>query len=76
MLGPESGTIRCDLVGVDMAFVGGSVSLRAWAFKTLLLAAWKTVFSYWSSDENVELSAPPAPCLPGHCYVPTLVILD
>ena len=27
-------------------------------------------------DEDVELSAPPAPCLPGCCHVPALMILD
>jgi hypothetical protein len=38
VLGPGSGTIwRCGLVGVG-------VSLWAWGFKTLILAAWKPVF--------------------------------
>jgi hypothetical protein len=37
-------------------------------FKTLVLAAWKP------SDEDVELSAPPAPCLPGCCHA--LMIMD
>jgi hypothetical protein len=41
-------------------------------FKTLVLAAWNPVFSYWLSDEDVELSAPPAPCLLGHCHAPLL----
>jgi hypothetical protein len=34
---------------------------------TLVLAAWKTVFCWQPSDEDVELSAPPSPCLPGCC---------
>jgi len=32
-----------------------------------LLAARKPVFSYQPSDEDVELSVPPEPCLTGHC---------
>jgi hypothetical protein len=33
-------------------------------------------FSYWSSDKDEELSAPPAPCLPGHCHAPVLMTID
>ena len=43
-------------------------------FKTLTLVAWKSVFYLQPSDEDVELSAPPA-CLPRCCHVPTLTIL-
>ena len=53
---------RCVLVGVG--------------FKTLILAAWKPVLCWQPSDEAVELSAPPAPCLPGHCHILTLMIMD
>jgi hypothetical protein len=42
-------------------------------FKTLILAAWKSVFP---SDDDVELSALHASCLPRCCYTPTLVIMD
>jgi hypothetical protein len=45
-------------------------------FKTLILAAWKPVFSYQPSDEDVELAASPAPCLLGCCHAPTLTIMD
>ena len=39
MLGPGTGTIRCGLVGVDVSLGG------AWGeLKTLILAAWKSVF--------------------------------
>jgi hypothetical protein len=38
-------------------------------FKTLTLAAWKSVFRQHPSDEDVELSPSPAPCLPGGCHV-------
>jgi hypothetical protein len=39
MLSIGSGTIRrCGIVGVG-------VSLWVWAFKTLILASWKSVFS-------------------------------
>jgi hypothetical protein len=37
-------------------------------FEALLLAACKTVFSFLPSEQDVELSAPPAPCLPGGCH--------
>jgi hypothetical protein len=45
-------------------------------FKTLTLAAWKPVFHLQASDEDVELSAPPMPCLPGCCHAPALMIMD
>jgi len=45
--------------------------------ETLLLTIWETVCSWLPLDEDVELSAPfPAPCLPGSCYSPTLMIMD
>jgi hypothetical protein len=69
MLGPGSDTIR------RCRFVGGNVALWVWAFKTLLLTKWESVFCEQPSDEDVELSAPPALCLPGHCHVPTLMIM-
>ena len=43
-------------------------------FETLILAAWKSVFQK-PSDEDVELSATPAPCLPGCCHARTLRIM-
>ena len=66
MLGLGSGTIRrCGLVEVGVAlleevcrFVGG--------FWTLL-AVCETVCSWLPLDEDVELSAFPAMCLPGPC---------
>ena len=62
MLSPRSGTIRmCGPVGI-------SVSLWYVGFKALILAAWEP------SDEDVELSAPAEPCLPGCCHVPALMI--
>jgi hypothetical protein len=48
----------------------------AWGFKNLILAAWKPVFSYQPSGEDVELSALPVPCLPGCCHVPFLMVMD
>ena len=39
-------------------------------YKTFILAAWKSVFCQEPADEDVELSAPPAPCLPGCCHTP------
>jgi hypothetical protein len=45
-------------------------------FKILTLAAWKSIFSYQLSDEDIELSALPIPCLPGHFHAPTLMIMD
>jgi hypothetical protein len=45
-------------------------------FNALVLAAWKSVFHQQPSYENVELSAPLAPGLPGCCHVPALMITD
>ena len=39
-------------------------------FETLLLAKWEPV--WLPLDEDVELSAPPAPCLHGHCHASCL----
>jgi hypothetical protein len=45
------------------------------SFKTLLLAAWKSVFHEQPSDEDVELSVPAASCLPG-CSNASALITD
>jgi hypothetical protein len=45
-------------------------------FKTLILAAWELVFFQQPSDEDVELSIPPVPCLPGCCHALALMIMD
>jgi hypothetical protein len=64
MVGSGSGTIRrCSLVRIYVTVGLG--------FKTLILAVWEPVFSYQPLDEDVELSAPPAPCLPGYCHAPS-----
>jgi hypothetical protein len=36
--------------------------------EAILLAAWKPIFSFLPLDEDVDLSAPPASLLPGHCH--------
>jgi hypothetical protein len=43
-------------------------------FKILFLAAWKLTFSCLPLDEDVELSAPAASCLPEHCHAPALIM--
>jgi hypothetical protein len=64
MLGPGSRIIRgCGLVGVG-------VSLWAWNG-----IPGKLVFYQLPSEQEMELSDPPAPCLPGHCHVPILIII-
>ena len=61
MLDPGSGTIRkCGLVG-------RIVSLWGIHNETLLLTIWKPVFSWRASDDDVELSPPPARMLPCSC---------
>jgi hypothetical protein len=44
-------------------------------FKTFILAPWKPVFCL-PLDQDVELSAPPVPCLPGCRHVLTLMIMN
>ena len=44
--------------------------------KALFLTAWKLFISKQLSDEDVELSAPNEPCLPGSCHILTLMIMD
>ena len=50
---------RCSLIG-------GSVTVGV-GFGALLLGDHQIVFSWVPSEQDVELSAPPAPCLPGCC---------
>ena len=68
ILGPGSGPVRI------YGLAGDSVSLWGWFSETFLLAClledWKPVFSYLPLEQEIELSAPPAPCLPGCCHVP------
>jgi hypothetical protein len=45
-------------------------------FKTLVLAAWKPVFSCLPSEQDIEISAPSEPCLHGHYHAPALMIMD
>ena len=57
-------------------FVEGGVTAGV-DFQTLLrLAVWKAVFSWPPSDQDVEFSAPPTPCLPRWCHAPALMIID
>ena len=72
MLGLVSGTIsRYGLVGV-----GVLCPMCCCGSKALVLAAWKSVFHQWPSDKEVELSAPPVPCLPKQCHTSALMITD
>jgi hypothetical protein len=41
-------------------------------FKTLILAAWKSVFSSSPLEQDIEHLAPPVPCLPGSCHASCL----
>ena len=63
-----SGTIRrCGLVGVGVAVL---LNMSLWK-KTLSSssAQCKSVSALLPVDQDVELSAPSAPCLPGCCHV-------
>ena len=63
MLAPGSGIVaKCGLVGVG--------------FNTLVLATWEPVFHQQTSDEDVELSAPPAPCLSRCFHALFFMIMD
>jgi hypothetical protein len=41
-----------------------------------LPGAWQSVFSCLPLEQDVKLSAPPVPCLPGCCHTPFLMIMD
>jgi len=61
-------TIRhCGLVGVGMSIWVWALIPSSSCLEASLLAALA---------EDVELLAPPAPCLTGHCHHPSLRILD
>jgi hypothetical protein len=74
----EAGSVHiaCVVVWIHLtqgALLGGVALLEevcycVMGFETLLLASWKPVFSWLPSEQDVELSAPPAPCLPGSCH--------
>ncbi|EDM16395.1 rCG59786 [Rattus norvegicus] len=62
----ESGTIRrCGLVGGMCHCVGGLQGL----LMLKLHPVQKRVSSWLPSDQDVELSMSPAPCLPACCHV-------
>ena len=66
MLGPESGTIMsCVCYGVGIALLEEVYHCEL-GFKTLP-SAEESVFRS-PSEQDIELSAPLVPCLPGHCY--------
>ena len=52
--------------------VGGSVSLWGVGFEVLCAEAIPSVehsLLLLTADQDVELLAPPAPCLPAHCHI-------
>jgi hypothetical protein len=51
------------------------MSLWEWAISVILLITWEPVFSNQPSDKDAEISAPPAPCLPGYCHAPALMTM-
>lgn len=62
--GQQSDTIRrCDLVGVGMALLKEACVTVGQDFEMFLLVMWEP------SDQDVEFSAPPEPCLTG-CWHP------
>ena len=67
MLSPGSGTIRrCGLVGVGVSmWVWALIPSPSFLEVNLLLQP---------SDENVELSAAPIPCLSRWCHAPSLIM--
>ena len=76
MLGPGSGPIRRHgLIEVGVALEVPSSVYWGVDKETLLLAMWEPVFSLRPSDEDVELSALPAPPLPGCCHAPDIIII-
>ena len=75
MLGPGSGTIRRCGLGIGVSCWSRHVTVGM-GFNTLVLAAWKPVFSCLPLEQDVEFSNIPIPCLPGYCHAPTLMIMD
>jgi hypothetical protein len=76
VLGPGSGTIwRYGLVGIGVTWLEW-VCHCGCGYKILILVAWMSVLHWQPLDEDIELSAPPALCLPGYCHAPTLMIMD
>jgi hypothetical protein len=76
ILGLGSGTIwRCALVGIGVTWLEW-VCHCGCGHKILTLVAWKSVFHKQPLDEDIELSAPPASCLPGCCHAPSLMVMD
>ena len=68
MLVQGSGTIkRCGLVGVGVALLE-EVCHCGGGLWDLSLSCLETVCSWLPLGEDVELSAPSAPCLPGCCH--------
>ena len=67
MLGPGNGAIRkYGLVGAGVALLEEMCNCRV-DFETLLISHLGASLLL-PFDQDVELSAPPAPCLPGRCH--------
>jgi hypothetical protein len=76
MLGLWSGTVTgFGHVGIGEALLEKYVTVGM-GFKALILAAWKPVSSSLPSEQDVELSASPVPCLPGCCHATALMVMD
>ena len=69
----------CICLAQGVALLGGMALLElvchcGCGLMALILAAWKSVFHWLTSDEDVDLSALPVPCLPRCCHASTLMI--
>lgn len=68
-------------VAQGVALLGGwpcrrmCVTLKV-GFESLVLTAWRPAFSFLPSEQDVEHSAAPTTCLPGHCYSPSMMIMN
>jgi hypothetical protein len=70
----KSGTMMvCICMAQGVALLGG-VALWVWALRPSSCLPGRILLA--ASDEDIKLSAPPAPCLPGWCHVSTLMIKD
>ena len=60
----------------NCGLVGRSLSLWRVGFETFLLTMWEPVLSCLPLEQDIELSAPPVPCLPGCYHSPALMIMN
>lgn len=75
MLGPWEVSLLGGVALLEKACHCGGGALRSHIYAEVC-PVWCSPFSWLPLDQDVELSDPPAPCLPRCCHALTMMIMD